>query len=248
MIALGIDIGSRFIKAVIMEKDEIKSLLKEETSYDPLDKIQRIIGDYNPSKIVATGYGRYLLDFDERVQTITEIKAFAMGVKKLIPTAKTIIDIGGQDTKIISLSEEGKVKKFEMNDKCAAGTGRFLEIMASALGYNLEEFGQIKYKEPSFKISSMCTVFAESEVITLISKGVPREEIILALHQSVAKKIITLLKRVSLEREIVFVGGCAHNSLLKEFIEKEIGFQLIIPKNFHYVGAIGAALMALNQE
>jgi len=161
MISLGIDIGSRFIKALWLENGEIFKLEKTETSYEPLKKCEEIINKIKTEKIVATGYGRHLLGLYGNISTITEIKAFAIGCKALIPECKTIIDIGGQDTKVINIDEKGNVKKFEMNDRCAAGTGRFLEIMAKALGFSLEEFGEIKVNmNESINISSMCTVFA----------------------------------------------------------------------------------------
>ncbi len=243
---LGIDIGSRYIKAVSIEKGKILERTVVETSYDPLKKSIEILKSYNPRRTVATGYGRHLLSFNGRTPTITEIKAFAIGAKYLIPSCKTIIDIGGQDTKIISLDEKGNVKKFEMNDRCAAGTGRFLEIMASALGYSIDEFGNIDDIEGTLQISSMCTVFAESEVISLIAKGVNRKEIAVAIHKAIAKRVISMLKKVSLEEEIVFAGGCAGNTLLKNIIEREINKKIIVPKNHHILGALGAAIHAEN--
>ncbi len=241
----GIDIGSRYIKAVFIEKDEPKEWIKVETSYEPLNRSLEILRKYEPKKTVATGYGRHLLSFNGNIPTITEIKAFAMGSRALIPSCRTIIDIGGQDTKIISLDERGNVKKFEMNDKCAAGTGRFLEIMASALGYSMDEFGKIEGKiESSLQISSMCTVFAESEVISLITKGISREEIAIAIHKAIAKRVVSMLKKVSLEEDIVFAGGCAGNALLKKLIEIEVGKKIIIHEKHHFAGALGAAIYA----
>ncbi|MCS7215707.1 MAG: activase, partial [Thermodesulfovibrio sp.] len=123
MSCLGIDIGSRYIKGVLIEKGKILSYTVTETSYEPLKRAVEILRNYNPERTVATGYGRHLLSFNGKIPTITEIKAFAIGVKSMIPSCRTIIDIGGQDTKIISLDERGNIKKFEMNDRCAAGTG-----------------------------------------------------------------------------------------------------------------------------
>lgn len=243
---LGIDIGSRYIKAVLVEKGTLQEWIKIDTSYDPLNRSLEILRKYNPEKTVATGYGRHLLGFNGNIPTITEIKAFAIGAKALVPSCRTIIDIGGQDTKIISLDERGNVKKFEMNDKCAAGTGRFLEIMASTLGYSIDEFGNIDDKlESPLKISSMCTVFAESEIISLITKGVPREEIAIAIHKAIAKRVLSMLKKVSLEDDIVFSGGCAGNLLLKKIIEREINKKIIVHEKHHLVGALGAALYAM---
>ncbi len=243
MTFLGIDIGSRYIKAVLLEKGYIRDCIKVETSYAPLDRSLEILKKYNPKKIVATGYGRHLLSFNGEIPTITEIKAFAIGTNALIPSCRTIIDIGGQDTKIISLDERGNVKRFEMNDKCSAGTGRFLEIMASVLGYSIEEFGKIEANIDShLQISSMCTVFAESEVISLITKGIPREEIALAIHKSITKRVVSMLKKIAIEEDIVFAGGCAGNDLLREMIEKEINKRIIVHEKHDYLGALGAAI------
>lgn len=246
---LGIDIGSRYIKAVLVENDEIKDWTRIETSYDPLQRGLEILRKYNPERIVATGYGRHLLSLNGQIPTITEIKAFAIGAKALIHSCRTIIDIGGQDTKIISLDEKGQIKKFEMNDRCAAGTGRFLEIMSSALGYSIDEFGKIDGNiDTPLQISSMCTVFAESEVISLIAKGLLREEIAIAIHKAIVKRVVSMLKKVSIDEDIVFAGGCASNVLLKNLIEKEIGKKIIIPKYHHLAGAFGAAIYGENSH
>ncbi len=247
MSVLGIDIGSRYIKAVLFEKGEVQEWIKIETSYDPLNRSLEILKKYKPEKIVATGYGRHLLSFNGKIPTITEIKAFAIGAKALISTCRTIIDIGGQDTKIITLDERGNIKKFEMNDKCAAGTGRFLEIMASALGYSIDEFGNIDINlETPLQISSMCTVFAESEVISLITKGLPRHEIAFAIHKSISKKVVSMLKKVDIEEDIVFAGGCAENPLLRKLIERQINKKIIVPEKHDYLGALGAAIYLKN--
>ncbi|ACI21677.1 acyl-CoA dehydratase activase [Thermodesulfovibrio yellowstonii] len=242
---LGIDIGSRYIKAVLIEKGTVIDWFKIETSYEPLKRSLEILKKYSPIKAVATGYGRHLLSFNGNIPTITEIKAFAIGARALMPSCRTIIDIGGQDTKIISLDERGNIKKFEMNDKCSAGTGRFLEIMASALAYSIDEFGKIEGEiESPLQISSMCTVFAESEVISLISKGISREEIAIAIHRAIAKRVISMLKKISLEEDIVFAGGCAGNRLLKKLIEIDIGKRILIHEKHHFAGALGAAIYA----
>ena len=220
---------------------------KTETSYNPLEKCKEIINKFQPDKIVATGYGRHLVEKsfkDLNILTITEIKAFSLGAKYFNSKVRTIIDIGGQDTKIIGLDEKGKVLKFEMNDKCSAGTGRFLEIMTKALGYDLKEVinFSIDCEEVKIKINSMCTVFAESEVISMIAKGIERDEILKAIHYAIAHRIAGMIKRVSLEEDIIFAGGCATNKMLKTFIEKEIKRKIKISSYPQFLGAIGAAI------
>lgn len=240
---LGIDIGSRFIKVAIVEGGRCLQHLRLETSYDPLKRCQEILGDFRSKNIVATGYGRHLLKMRNSVKTITEIRAFAIGSRALIPKCKTIIDIGGQDTKVINLDDSGAIKRFEMNDKCSAGTGRFLEIMANALGYNMVEFSDLReVSQTNIQINNMCTVFAESEVISLITKGIKREEIAFAIHVAISKRVVSMVKRSFLEEDIVLAGGCAQNRLLKRLIERELGKNLVIPEEPSIVGALGAAL------
>ncbi len=243
---LGIDIGSRNIKAVLIGDDgNILDLKVTETSYAPLEKCFDIINKFDTKLILATGYGRHLVGINHNIPTITEIKAFAIGAKALVPNCRSVIDIGGQDTKVISLDALGGIKKFEMNDRCAAGTGRFLEVMANVLGYSVEEFGAIEGKTgSSASISSMCTVFAESEVISLIAKGISREAIGVAVHRAISKRVASIAKRNSLEEDIVFAGGCAGNRLLKNLLEGELGKRLIVPEAYQFLGAYGAALHA----
>ncbi|HCJ67769.1 MAG TPA: activase, partial [Elusimicrobia bacterium] len=187
----GIDIGSRFIKLVLIEKGKTVFFKKTEASFNPLENCFELLKDIRADTIIATGYGRHLLEIHQDIKTITEIKAFAIGAKTIFPKCRTIIDIGGQDTKVISLNEKGIVKKFEMNDRCAAGTGKFLEIMAKALDYRIEKFGsEAVNNSKEIQISSMCTVFAESEVVSLISKGMSRKNITIAIHRAIANKVV----------------------------------------------------------
>ena len=137
----GIDIGSRYIKYILLNNKQVCDFQKRETGHDPLSVCRELLDHSRPDKLIATGYGRHLLEVYNNIKTITEIKAVARGAKAIFPRCRTVIDIGGQDTKVISLDEDGTVMNFEMNDRCAAGTGRFLEIMAKALNYNIENFG-----------------------------------------------------------------------------------------------------------
>lgn len=249
MRALGIDIGSRFIKLALTENGKLLSHKKAETAFNPLEKCFELLGDMRAGRIIATGYGRHLLEVHKDIKTITEIKAFAIGAKAMFPECRTIIDIGGQDTKVINLDEKGGVRKFEMNDRCAAGTGKFLEIMAKALGYSIEGFGLEplnNYEE--LQISSMCTVFAESEVISLISRGVNRQDITLAIHRAIVNKVVSMLKRIHIEDDVVFGGGCANNRCLKNMLEQSIGRTLKVASSPEIIGALGAALYAGQEE
>ncbi|RJP31510.1 MAG: 3-hydroxyacyl-ACP dehydratase [Actinobacteria bacterium] len=243
MTIAGLDIGSRTIALVEMEDGHIVSSDVVETTFDPLEQCRLLLSGRSFDLLVATGYGRHLAQANFADRTITEIKAFALGCYSIFPQCRTILDIGGQDTKAISLGPQGKVADFQMNDRCAAGTGKFLEVMAVAMSLSLQEMGSIAMQaESEVKISSMCTVFAESEVTGLIARGVPRPEIARGLHEAICDRAASLLKRVGVEREVVFAGGVARNPCLRSLLEGRLGLPLLIPDDPQIVGALGAVL------
>ncbi len=243
MTIAGLDIGSRTIALVEMDGGGLVRSMVVETTFDPLEQCRLILEDRDFDVLVATGYGRHLAQANFADRTITEIKAFALGCHSIFPACRTILDIGGQDTKAISLGRGGKVLDFQMNDRCAAGTGKFLEVMATAMGLSLEEMGRIALEtEGEVKVSSMCTVFAESEVTGLIARGTPRPEIARGLHEAICDRATSLLKRVGVEREVVFAGGVARNPCLGALLQKRLGLPLLIPQDPQIVGALGAAL------
>jgi len=175
-------------------------------------------------------------------RVISEIKAFARGASLLFPGCRAVLDIGGQDTKVIALDDTGRVIRFEMNDKCAAGTGRFLEIMAAALQYKVGDFGKAALKaEKAEKVSSMCTVFAESEVISLLTRGSRREEVALGIHHAIGQRVSGMLGRLPAFTSLVFAGGVAYNHCIADYMERSLGVQLLIPADPQIVGALGAA-------
>ena len=243
----GIDIGSRSIELVVLRGDQRIQEAKVPTTFDPLGQCRKIMTGFSVDRIVATGYGRKLLaDTLSRelpVTTITEIQAFARGAHYLHPGVRTVLDIGGQDTKVISLSGQGKVAKFEMNDRCAAGTGKFLEFMAAALQIPIESFGDYALRaDRRIKISSMCTVFAESEATSLVARGERPENIALGLHLAIVQRTLSMLGRVGKESPLMFAGGVAHNPCIRKLIEEEIKTTIIVPEKPDLVGALGAAL------
>lgn len=243
MITAGIDIGSRTIKVVLVEDGSIVTTRKAENSFDTLKVTYELLHGLKYDQITSTGYGRNL--FADRFQctSISEIKAFSMGAHFLFPSCRTILDIGGQDTKAISLDKTGRLKKFEMNDKCAAGTGRFIEIMAMALRYTLEEFGAIALAaKGSVSISSMCTVFAESEVVSMLARGAERAQVAKGIHQSIVNRSLSLLRRVSVEDDIIFAGGVAYNKCIVSILEQQLQKKVHIPSDPQIIGALGAAL------
>jgi predicted CoA-substrate-specific enzyme activase len=239
----GLDIGSRTIALVEMDDGNIRRSEVVETTFDPLQQCAKLLEDKSYDLLVATGYGRHLAQANFADQVITEIKAFALGCYHVFPQCRTILDIGGQDTKAISLGDDGRVIDFQMNDRCAAGTGKFLEVMAAAMGLSLEEMGRIALEATGeVKISSMCTVFAESEVTGLIARGTPRPEISRGLHEAICDRAVALLKRVGVRREVVFAGGVARNPCLRSLLEERLGIAPLIPEDPQIVGALGAAL------
>lgn len=246
----GIDIGSRTIELVIVdETGKIKESLLADTGFDPITQAKKMVDAANFDRIMATGYGRNLFEITFDAPTVTEIKAHARGVRAFFPGAQTVLDIGGQDSKAISLFANGRVKKFEMNDRCAAGTGKFLEIMAKNLGHDIKEFGQeaIMAKN-TVNISSMCTVFAESEVISLITKGRDRRDIARGLHESVVRRVSGMINRVSSNGDIVFTGGVASNPCMVTLLSEKLGRKVLVPENPQLIGALGAALLAADMD
>jgi len=246
----GLDIGSRTIKLVVTGEDGSMVSRKALTSYNPLDTISELCKETRYDVMAATGYGRHLVKGRLDCSVISEIKAFALGAKSLHPTAGLVLDIGGQDIKAILMDESGSVLRFEMNDKCAAGTGRFLEVMALALGYGLEEFSSSALSAArAEEINSMCTVFAESEVISLIAKGALRNEVALGIHKAIVSRSTTLLKRVSPGScELFFAGGVALNECVRSLIAESLGVTVYTPPDPQIVGAVGAALFAASRQ
>jgi predicted CoA-substrate-specific enzyme activase len=199
----GVDIGSRCIKFIVIEDGRIVASENSETGHDPLHMCRIVIAKTGPERVVGTGYGGYLMEVHGDIPTITEIKAVAGGAKSVFSLCRTVVDIGGQDTKVIALDDGGIVTGFEMNDRCAAGIARFIEIMSRTLGYEIEEFGNsCEQRQGEIKINSMCTVFAESEVVSLIAKGIPRSEIAAAIHDSIAGRVMSLIRRVGASHDV----------------------------------------------
>jgi len=241
----GIDIGSRTIELVVI--DESKTVVQNhltDTGFDPISNARSLLSKTTYDFITATGYGRNLFEIEFEADTVTEIKAHAHGALASFPDASTVLDIGGQDSKVIALSKQGKVIKFEMNDRCAAGTGKFMEVMAKSLGYSIESFGSKALEaEQEISISSMCTVFAESEVTSLIAKGQERKEIALGLHNSVIRRVSGMLNRVAPDGDIVFTGGVANNPCMVSLLETTTGRKVHLPEAPELTGALGAALL-----
>jgi predicted CoA-substrate-specific enzyme activase len=243
MIQAGIDIGSRTIKLVMMQDGRILHSHVTENSFDTIGICRKMLDGRHYDSIVATGYGRHFFADHFTSEVISEIKAFSLGVHAIFPEVRTVLDIGGQDTKAIALDGKGRVLKFEMNDKCAAGTGRFLEIMAMALRYSLDDFGDAALSvERKENISSMCTVFAESEVIGMLAKGGDRAGIARGIHSSVIARSVRLLTKVGVNPAVAFVGGVAKNKAMLHLLAENLNTEILVPPDPQIVGAIGCAV------
>ena len=252
----GVDVGSTQTKAVVIAADRSivgRSLIDTganvvtaaEQAFD-LALLQAALERDAVDFVIGTGYGRYKVEFGDA--QVTEIACHARGAAELFPLARTVIDMGGQDTKAIRIGERGDVLDFCMNDKCAAGTGRFLQSAAAALDLDLTELGPtaLRGRRP-VPISTTCTVFAESEVLSWLARGRRIEDILLGVHRSIGQRSFGLLRRVGIEKEIVFTGGVTRNSAMVAVLNELIGTELRISEESHYMGALGAALFALER-
>ncbi|MCI2106448.1 MAG: acyl-CoA dehydratase activase [Intestinimonas sp.] len=252
MYALGVDVGSASSKAVILDRN--RKIVAAEVvqagtgTTGPRRVMEQIFSKTGLHredivKLVATGYGR--MRFEGADRQFSEISCHARGVHYLVPEARTILDIGGQDAKAIRLGNGGEVKQFFMNDKCAAGTGRFLEVMARVLETDLERMAALDTAADSpVSISSTCTVFAESEVISQLSHGASRENIIAGVHNSVAAKACGLVGRCGVEGTVVMTGGVAQNAGVVRAVSRELNREILVAPNPQTAGALGAALYA----
>lgn len=192
--------------------------------------------------IIATGYGRINVPFADR--QVTELSCHARGIISIYPSARTALDIGGQDAKGMKLDNRGKLVDFVMNDRCAAGTGRFLEVISKTLGLKLDDLGEISLKAKNkITISSVCTVFAQQEIISLLSRGVAIEDAVAGLHNAIARRAVGMLKRLRVEPDIVFTGGVAKNIGVVTAVEDTLGHKVLVSKDPFITGALGAAIL-----
>ena len=251
-VVAGVDVGSLSTEVVLMNQEGDYQYIVLPTGANSktaakkaMDQALQQIGYEleQLSFVLATGYGRISIPFADK--RVTEITCHGKGAHYLYPSASTVIDIGGQDSKVIRLSPQGKVLDFVMNEKCAAGTGRFLEVMTRTLEVELADMEKLSRKaREAVPISSMCTVFAESEVVSLIAEGHPVEEIIRGIHDSIADRTVGMVNRVGLEKDLVMTGGVAKNGGVVECLQERLGIAINLPEEPQIVGALGAALLA----
>jgi len=248
----GVDIGSTMTKVVLIDTtDSILSVIKGPTGPEhrqlanevmkmALEQANLQLDDI--SYIVATGYGRVNVPFADN--QITELSCHARGVSSIFPNVRTAIDIGGQDAKCMKI-HNGKLVDFVMNDKCAAGTGRFLEVTAATLGIRLEDMGDISLKSTKkIQLSNLCTIFAQQEVVALLSRGERVEDIIAGLHLALAGRVAALARRLKIEPDVVLTGGVAKNIGMVKAMKESLGCELLVPEEPLLTGALGAAILA----
>jgi predicted CoA-substrate-specific enzyme activase len=259
MLTVGIDIGSVAVKVALLDDGIWRGRLIAPTGWAPNESGREAlacllkrhgIARSDVARVVATGYGRNTVEADA---TVTEITCHALGARRLFAQEdgtsdlRTVLDIGGQDSKAIALHKDGSVSDFLMNDKCAAGTGRFLQNMAVMLGCGLEEFSSLPDDIEPHPISSMCTVFAESEVVGLLARGVDKRALALGLLDAVASRAEGMLRRVGLIPSVAFTGGASLNGNLARLLEKRLQVSVRVGEGSQFAGALGAAEMALRQ-
>lgn len=249
----GVDVGSTQTKAVIIDQNKTivgRALLDMETSMVTIaqDTFKAALANADITEdqvlyVVGTGYGRYNVTFGQ--EQVTEISCHARGAIALFPGTRTVIDIGGQDTKAIRVKADGQVGDFTMNDKCAAGTGRFLGAASYALEMSLSDLGPLALKSQNpVRITTTCTVFAESEIISHLAKGMLPEDVLMGVHQAITSRCVSLARRVGIESEVTFTGGVSRNVAIVKLLEEAAGMKINVSPDAHFCGALGAALFS----
>jgi len=252
-LTLGVDLGSTAIKAVLLaDGTTVRARRCVPTGYNARQSAEQLVSDLlaeadvdagDVAYTVATGYGRLYYEAADR--EVSEITCHARGARFLVPEVRTVIDIGGQDSKVIGIADTGRVLDFAMNDKCAAGTGRFLEVMSRALHVPIDQFGELaSASTKQVPISTTCTVFAESEVVGLVARGEALPDIVAAIHRSIASRVATLVKRVGVTVPLIATGGVARNPAAVAALSTELDHPVNVAPTPQYAGALGAARVA----
>jgi len=246
----GIDIGSTMTKAVILGDGVIASVIgptgpeQRRLANKVMEEALRKAGlpFAAMTYIVSTGYGRINVPFADK--QVTEISCHAKGVSSLFPQARTIVDIGGQDSKAITVDHNGRVTNFIMNDKCAAGSGRFIEVIADTIGLRLEQMGDLSIQSTHpAQISNICTIWAQQEVASRLAEGVPLPDLIAGVHRSLADRVARMVKRLKLQKEVILTGGGGKNKGLVKALSEQLDCEILVPPEPLITGALGAALL-----
>lgn len=248
MYSIGIDSGSTYTKGVLFDGENIIKKIIVQTGSSPKTTSKEVyknlvdgIEQSQIKKIVGTGYGRVSMDFIDK--KVTEITCHAKGVFFLNPNVRTILDIGGQDIKVINIDENGSVVNFIMNDKCAAGTGKFLEITSNKLDSDIHNIDSLARGAVPENISSMCTVFAESEIVSLLAREVPKKNIAAGIIKSISNKGVSLLNKTEIKEELAFTGGLANIKELVKMLENDLNMNIFVDEDAQIVAALGAAII-----
>jgi benzoyl-CoA reductase subunit D len=257
MITAGIDVGAKYVKVVLLDGERIVGRAKALIGFDVGKSVSELFEDVlkktgtkrsDIKKIVATGLNRESVHSKPPInaeEVVSEVVADATGAFHLVPTAKTVIDIGAEEGRGVKVGEGGKVKDFVINERCAAGAGTFIEAMARALEVKVEDMGPLSLKSTqAIPMNAQCCVFAESEVVSLIHAKVTKEDISKAIHDAIASRISSMILRVGVEKDVVLIGGVALNPGFILPLKKELNADIIVPKDPDYVSALGAAIIA----
>ena len=255
MITAGIDCGSKNTKVVLMKEGNILSTASVLSGFDQEESAEQALNSAlekagikrdEVKHITATGAGMEAIKFSN--DTITTITADARGTYLLFPSTRTIIDIGAEEGLVVKIDDQGKVKDFGINEKCAAGAGAFIEAMSRALEVDIETMGELSLKSTKkIPMNAQCTIFAESEVVSLIHQKTLKEDIIRAVHDAIADRNTSMVRQIGIEKEVALIGGVANNIGFVDAMNKNLGFDLLVPKDRiapEYVSALGAALIA----
>lgn len=256
MITAGIDMGSKFVKVVVLKDGQVQSQGSEMTGFEPIEAAKKClektiseagVGLSDITHITATGAGRKVAP--SAVSDITDVGAAARGVIHLKPEARTVIDVGAEEGRGIKINDNGKVIDFAVNEKCAAGAGAFAEAMARALEVTIEEFGQLSLKsDKEIPMNAQCAVFAESEVVSLVHAKTPKQDIAKAVHDAIASRIVSMVRRVGINNEIALIGGVSYNPGFVSSLSRALETDVIVLDDPEYIGALGAALIAAERS
>lgn len=255
MITAGIDVGAKTIKAVVVKDGEIAGQAIVSAGFDTKEAAGKAYDEALAASgvtreeiaaLIATGAGRKEVSY--ATDTVTEVGADARGVSKLFPSARTVIDVGAEEGRAIRINDAGKVQDFAVNEKCAAGAGAFTEAMARALEVPLDGLGEFSLKSTqAVPMNAQCTVFAESEVVTLVHAKTPKADIARAVHDAIADRITSTVRRVGINKDVALIGGVARNIGFVKSLEEDLEMKLLIPAAPEFVGALGAALIAADK-
>ena len=245
-VVIGLDVGSRSIKMVRWENNQIAAWAKAPTTFDPLASISQVLPESGAARVVATGIGRDVYRKrlgNDQTQTISTIKALVSGARHLHPEVASVLDIGGLHTTVIQLTATGEIKNYETDSRCAAGTGKFLEFMATSMQVPLEDFGTFALQaDKHIEIEHDCTIFAESEAMFKVATGAEPSAIAMGLHASHVQKTLEAMRRIGARSPLLFCGGVAHNPCIRSLLQEQWKGEIVLPENPDSVAALGAAL------